>query len=83
MYKCRLSAFISSIVLLISCIREIYISCLEEIFISEQATEQGLSKITLTEIEDQMHMVERKVVVIAIHAEKTKLTDIYTFSIAT
>ena len=37
--------------------------------------EQGLSKITLTEIDDQIQMVEKKVVAIAILAEKkTKLT---------
>ena len=42
----------------------------------QKATEQGLSKITLTEIEDQIQMVERKVVAIAILAEKkAKLTD--------
>ena len=37
--------------------------------------EQGLSKIMLTEIYDQMQMVEKKVVAIPILAEKkTKLT---------
>ena len=37
--------------------------------------EQGLSKITLTEIDDQIQLVEKKVVAIAILAEKkTKLT---------
>ena len=37
--------------------------------------EQGLSKITLTEIDDHIQMVEKKVVAIAILAEKkTKLT---------
>ena len=42
----------------------------------QKATEQSLSKITLTEIEDQIQMVERKVVATAILAEKkTKLTD--------
>ena len=37
---------------------------------SQKATEQGISKITLTEIEDQMQMVGRKMVAIAILAEK-------------
>ena len=42
----------------------------------QKVTEQGLTKITLTEIEDQIQMVERKVMVIAILAEKkSKLTD--------
>ena len=41
----------------------------------QEPMEQGLSKITLTEIDDQIQMVEKKVVVIAILAEKkTKLT---------
>ena len=41
----------------------------------QEPMEQGLSKITLTEINDQIQMVEKKVVAIAILAEKkTKLT---------
>ena len=36
----------------------------------QEPTEQGLSKIALTEIDDQIQMVEKKVVVIAILAEK-------------
>ena len=41
----------------------------------QELMEQGLSKIMLTEIDDQIPMVEKKVVVIAILAEKTtKLT---------
>ena len=39
--------------------------------------EQGLSKIMLTEIDDQIQMVEKKVVAISILAEKkTKLTAV-------
>ena len=41
----------------------------------QEPMEQGLSKIMLTEIDDQIQMVEKKVVAIAILAEKkTKLT---------
>ena len=41
----------------------------------QELMEQGLSKITLTEIDGQIQMVEKKVVAIAILAEKkTKLT---------
>ena len=31
-FKCGVSAFICSVVLLISCVREIWISCVEDIF---------------------------------------------------
>ena len=40
----------------------------------QEPLEQGLSKITLTEIDDQIRMVEKVVVIVILAEKKTKLT---------